>query len=139
MDERGQMTVEFAVAFPVLLAVALIAVNALTFISTCAAFDNTFRHLVCTYGTSLGSGQTTQDATTQVLVCLDDVFGEDNVSVSLESEHAGVGYTTYVATLDFYPTFFGVSFRSSFLGVSLAPLQHQERITVDSYKPGVLL
>ncbi len=139
MHERGQMTVEFAVAFPVLLAVALIAVNALMFMSTCAAFDNTFRQLASTYCTSLGSGQTVQDATANVLATLSDAFDEDNVSVSLETEHAVCGYTTYIATLDFYPTYFGMSFRSSFLGVSLAPLRHQESITLDGYKPGVFL
>ena len=38
-DERGQMTVELAAAFPVLIIVAVIAVNALAFFSECAAFD----------------------------------------------------------------------------------------------------
>ena len=35
----GQMTVEFVVAFPVLIAVAVVAVNACLFFSECAAFD----------------------------------------------------------------------------------------------------
>ena len=45
-DERGQMTVELAAAFPVLIIVAVIAVNALAFFSECAAFDNVFRDAV---------------------------------------------------------------------------------------------
>lgn len=41
--ECGQMTVEFAVALPVVVVIAVIAVNALAFFSDCAAFDNLFR------------------------------------------------------------------------------------------------
>lgn len=44
--ERGQMTVELAVVFPALLAVAVIAVNALLFFSECAAFDRVAREAV---------------------------------------------------------------------------------------------
>ena len=35
----GQMTVEFVVAFPAMLAIAFVAVNAILFFSDCAAFD----------------------------------------------------------------------------------------------------
>ena len=51
-DERGQMTVELAAAFPVLIIVAVIAVNALAFFSECAAFDNVFRDAVRVHVTS---------------------------------------------------------------------------------------
>ena len=36
---RGQMTVQLAVAMPVLIIVAVIAVNALAFFAECAVFD----------------------------------------------------------------------------------------------------
>ena len=36
-DERGQMTVELAVMIPVLVAIAVIAMNAMLFFSECAA------------------------------------------------------------------------------------------------------
>ena len=139
MHEKGQMTVEFAVAFPALLAVALIAVNALTFMSECAEFDNEFRHLVRTYCTSLGNGQSIQDATADVLAGLEQEFCADNLVVSLETESSCPGYTRFIGTIDFYPTFFGASFRSSFLGVSLEPLKHQMSLTLDCYKPGVFI
>ena len=45
-DERGQMTVELAAAFPVLIIVAVIAVNAPRSSHECAAFDNVFRDAV---------------------------------------------------------------------------------------------
>lgn len=42
-DERGQMTVELAVMIPVLVAIAVIAMNAMLFFSECAAFDRLAR------------------------------------------------------------------------------------------------
>ena len=71
-DDSGQMTVEFAVAFPVFVIVAVIAVNALLFFSDCAAFDRLARE-------------------------------------------------------------------SSVFGVALPVLEHSVSLTVDTYKPGVLL
>ena len=55
--ENGQMTVELAVALPVLLAVAAIAVNALLFFSECAAFDVASRDAVRIHAASPAYGQ----------------------------------------------------------------------------------
>ncbi len=139
MCERGQMTIEFAVAFPVLLAVALIALNALMFMAECAAFDNSFRQLTRVHCASLAAGNTTHDAVAEVLDCLNQEFNEPNIVISLEIEGEDLGYTSFVGTLDFYPTLFGLNFRSSFFGISLWPLQHQESIVLDCYKPGVFI
>ena len=40
---RGQMTIEFALLFPVMLMIALIACNSILFLSECASFDRIFR------------------------------------------------------------------------------------------------
>ena len=53
----GQMTVEFVAALPVLLAVAVISVNALTYFGWCAAFDDDFRDSVRVYAASPAYGQ----------------------------------------------------------------------------------
>ena len=45
-DDRGQMTVELLVVLPVVLIVAVVAVNALTFFGDCAAFDRVARNAV---------------------------------------------------------------------------------------------
>ncbi len=51
-EDRGQMTIEFVVAFPAALIIGLIVINALLFFSECASFDRSFRSLVCTYAPS---------------------------------------------------------------------------------------
>lgn len=48
----GQMTIEFVVAFPAMIAVAFVAINAVLFFSDCASFDRVFRNAVCTYAAS---------------------------------------------------------------------------------------
>ena len=53
----GQMTVEFVAALPVLLAVAAISVNALTFFGWCAAFDDDFRDWVRVYALRRRTGR----------------------------------------------------------------------------------
>ena len=35
----GQMTIEFVIAFPAMIAVAFVAINAVLFFSDCASFD----------------------------------------------------------------------------------------------------
>lgn len=137
--ESGQMTVELAVVFPVLLIVAVIAVNALLFFSECAAFDNTFRDAVRVHATSPAYGQTAAQGCSQVELALSEAFSQpyENSRVSLEGT-AG-GHTRFSATLEFYPTLFGLGLRSSVLGVALPPLSHTVSHTVDCYKPGVLL
>ena len=49
---RGQMTIEFALLFPVMLMIALIACNSILFLSECASFDRIFRESVCVFPTT---------------------------------------------------------------------------------------
>ena len=64
---RGQMTTEFALLFPVMLMIALIACNSILFLSECASFDRIFRESVCVFAPSPASedqgGLTTYTAT----------------------------------------------------------------------------
>lgn len=137
--EAGQMTVELAVAFPVILVVAVIAVNALLFFSECAAFDNVFRDAVRTHATSPAYGQGLEQGTAAVQSVLSEAFDQPFESVKVAAEGASEGHTLFVATLDFTPTLFGMGFKSSVFGVSLPPLTHEVAFTADRYKPGVLL
>ncbi|MEG1098291.1 MAG: TadE/TadG family type IV pilus assembly protein, partial [Raoultibacter sp.] len=72
LRETGQMTVEFAVVFPVLIIVAVIAVNALLFFSECAAFDRVARDAMRVYAASPEYGQTPDQACARVRAVLDD-------------------------------------------------------------------
>lgn len=134
-SERGQATVEFAIAFPVLVVVAVIAVNAMLMFSECAAFDRTFRQQVCVYTSEGNAGE----VAALVQSALSEQFDAENEEVSVSSSGAGWGHTTYSACLDFVPTLFGMGLKSEVFGVTLPHLSHRSSITVDVYKPGVLL
>lgn len=137
--ERGQMTVELAVAFPVLIVVAVIAVNALTFFSECAAFDNAFRDAVRVHATSPAPGQGADQSGAQVQTALSAAFAKGNEQARVAVEGVSGGHTRFTGTLEYWPTLFGLGLKTSVFGIALPPLSHSASMTVDCYKPGVLL
>lgn len=139
-DERGQMTVELAVMIPVLVAIAVIAVNAMLFFSECAAFDRLARNAVRVFATSPAYGEDTSQSCAAALDAIEEGMGiaDKNyleASVSVAGEHCRKRFR---ATLRFTPTLFGMGLKSSVFGVSLPQLEHSTELMVDVYKPGVL-
>ena len=139
LDESGQMAVEMAVMFPVVLTIALIAVNALTFFSECAAFDSAFREGARLYCTSPGYGQYGSAACSNLEQYVAEVCHEPNESVSVSVQSTWWGYQEYIGTLVFRPTLFAHELNTSVFGVAFPVLTHKDAFTVDSYRPGVLL
>lgn len=137
-DESGQMTIEFMAMLPVMIAVACIGMNAVTFFSECAAFDIQAKNAIRTYASSPGYGQDTQVAVGKIATALESSFCGNALNVSVEARNAGSGMTTYDATLSYAPNLFGMGLRDSVLGVSLPRLHHTASLTVRSYKPGML-
>ena len=133
------MTVEFVVAFPVMLAIAVIAVNAVLFFSECAAFDRLARQAVCTYAAAPGYGQGTAQAAASAEADLRQQFNRDYLDVSVSSQGHSPGYVRYTATLSFTPTLVGRQFSGSVFGVSITPLRHSTQLTLDPYKPGAIV
>ena len=99
-DERGQMTVELAAAFPVLIIVAVIAVNALAFFSECAAFDNVFRDAVRVHATSPAAGQGIEQSSALVQTALSAAFDAENEAVRVSAEGVSGGHTRFTGTLE---------------------------------------
>lgn len=135
---KGQMTIEFVIAFPVALVIALVSINAVLFFSECASFDRLFRFAVCTYAVSPAYEQSVEQSCAYISEELSAEFSEENLSVEVSSSGTEGGLVTFRALLNFQPTLFGNGTLSGVFGVSFPPLKHQEEITVDVYKPGVL-
>ncbi|MCL1798639.1 MAG: hypothetical protein FWG23_02705 [Eggerthellaceae bacterium] len=133
------MTVEFVVVFPVLIIVAVIAVNALLFLSECAAFDRVAREAVRVHATSPAYGQSTEQSVARVEQVLKGQCDKEYLDARVSVSGGTLGHTRYTAELLFRPTLFGMGMRSEVFGVSLPPLRHTVTMTVDAYKPGVLL
>lgn len=135
----GQMTVELAVVFPVLMVVAVVAVNALLFFSECAAFDRMVRDVVRIQAASPAYGQGLEQSRALVADTVSQSLDRPYLDMRVAVEGVQGGCARFTATLEFSPTLFGLGMRSSVLGVALPHLEHSVSMTVDPYKPGVLL
>lgn len=138
MREQGQMTVELAVAFPVLIAIAVVVTNAALFLSECAAFDNLFRDSVRVCAISPAYGVDVGQTATQVEEFLSTSFDEPFESVSTVAEGVSSGHVCFTGTLELSPTLFGLRLKSSIFGVSLPKMVHEISLVVDVYKPSVV-
>lgn len=136
---RGQMTVEFVAMFPVAMVIALVAVNALLFFSDCAAFDRAFRNAVCTYAGSPAYEQSTTESCALVKQALDQNFDVEHLDCEVSSEGVEGGLVTFRGVLLFAPTLFTAGALNGAFGVSFPPLEHVSSITVEMYKPGVVV
>ncbi len=133
------MTVELAAGIPVFIAIAFVVFNAMLFMENCAAFDRLAKDAVRTYAASPAHGQTLDDSVALVQESLRRSFSYDYVSVSVEAHKSALGLATFTATLRFTPTLFGRSFSGSVFGVDMWSPSHAVQMTVDPYRPGVVV
>ncbi len=138
-DKSGQATVEWAAALPIFIIVAALAVNALSFLSECAAFDRMFRGAVRVHASAPAYGQTSSESCELITKTLDAAFSADNLSVSVSTEATSTGNLRYVGTLSFSPTLFGLGLKESIFGVELPRLTHSSSLTINTYKPGIII
>ncbi len=134
----GQMTVEFVVMFPVMLLIALTAMNAVLFLSDCAAFDRVFRNAVCTYAASPAYGQGPAQSSALVQAAMEEEFTEDNLSISVSSSGVEGGIVSFSGKLTFEPTLFGKGRLGGVFGVAFPALNHESKLSVSAYKPGAV-
>ena len=138
-DVRGQMTVEMAVVFPVLIVVAVIAVNACTFFYECAVFDRVVHDAVRVYATAPGYGGGADSVCADIEGCVRVDLPQDNIDISVSHAVVGADFDEYRAVLEYHPTLFGMGLRSEVFGVSLPALSHTTSFVVDCYRPGVIV
>ena len=136
---QGQSTIEFVVVFPVLLIIAVVAVNAMLFFGDCAAFDRCARQSIRAVAASPGYGQSVGASVGQIQEQLEAQFDKEYQEAHVTAGATSGGLTTFTATLEFYPTLFGMGLKREVLGVSLPSLSHSVDLTVWVYKPGVVL
>lgn len=135
----GQMTVEFVAMFPVALVIALTAVNAMLFFSECASFDREFRSAVCTQAVSPKYGQSVEQSCAIIEGQLAETYSEEHLAVTVSSEGTAGTTVKFTGELAFSPTLFGKGALTGVFGVSFPSLRHATSISVDVYKPGVIL
>lgn len=137
--QRGQMTIELALALPVAVAVAAIVVNALAFMADCAEFDRLAHQAVRVHAVSPAYGQGPAQSCALVQSDIQASIDATNVEASVTYAGAAGDLVTYTATLLYHPTLFGMGLRDEVMGVALPALTHTVEYTVDVYKPGVVI
>lgn len=135
----GQMTVELCVVLPVVVVVAAIACNALSFFGSCAEFDRVGRNAVRTFAAVPAAGAQPGSGAGDVLSAIEDSLPDDNLEFEVTSSRDCRGYEEYSMTMTFHPTLFGLGLKQEVLGVPMPALVHESRMVVSPYKPGVLL
>ena len=131
------MTIELAVVFPVAIVVAAIAVNALVFISECAAFDRAFPQTVRLYAVP-AYGYSTEGNSGEVQNDLSSQFDKSYQSVAISVSRVDAVHVRFVGELSFSPTLFGMGVRDEVFGVHLPRIVHRSEYVVNLYKPGVI-
>lgn len=134
----GQATVELAILFPVVIIIAVIAVNALTFFSTCANFDRAFKQEVASIASSPGYGEGISNIVSLLKNDLNEKFENEFLDFNVSVENISGGFQAYNGEIRMHPTLFGMGLRSEIFGMPMPTLNHQQKLVVEQYKPGVI-
>ena len=149
-NKDGQMTVELAVLIPVVVVVALIAINLMEFIDACAAFDVLSSDTVISQAVSPSQGVDTGALCAQLEGDIaSGLQRESSCSVSVRCEDQGLAegsltncllphYVKYVCTLKFKPWPRNLNLPIVSYSAPLG-LSHEKSIVVDMFKSGVVI
>lgn len=135
-NKEGQMTVELAVAFPVLIIVAVVMVNALSFAGECARFDRISRNSLRTETSTPSIDESTSASCSRVKEVLDEEFRADNESVEVSILQEKDFCVEFECELKWYPTLFGMGLKSEVFGVHMLELSHKNSLVIDPHRAG---
>ncbi|MDR0500961.1 MAG: hypothetical protein LBG97_06960 [Coriobacteriales bacterium] len=147
---EGQMAVELAVCIPVIIMVAMLMINVLSYLDACARFDRIAPDAVRIQATSSGyGGYGRLEKASRVQEVIAKSFADaDNVCISVyatqtngtnDNDNNSVlsllpELESYTCRLQFEPL--GAS--ASFFGMHFFSITHERTYTIDPFKPGVV-
>lgn len=149
-DREGQMTVELAVLTPVVIVIALVALNLMGFVEACAAFDQASLDAVLAHGVAPSGEQSPEHAAEEVRSTLEEALGRaGRCEVEVRTEAVGERMdglsfgmspllTRYVCTLTYRPWPRSLRLPGITLEAPLA-LRHERELVVDRYRSGVVV
>ncbi len=150
-EELAQATVEMAVVAPVLIVLALIVYNIMVFLSATARFDRVapdvvLAHAVAPEGDGTGELSEASERVKEVLQSAMDGYDLEIEVTSAEGVAArdeGIlsldgTLRTYTCTMRYRPWPSGLSIAGVSLGAP-AFLSHERAVTIDPWRPGVIV
>ncbi|WP_455136026.1 hypothetical protein [Thermophilibacter sp.] len=144
------MTVELAVLTPVVIVIALVALNLMGYVEACAAFDQAALDAVLAHGVAPSGEQSAERAVEEVTAALEGALGREGrceVEVRVEAvgeRGAATSFavspllTRYVCTLTYRPWPRSLRLPGVTLEAPLA-LSHERELVVDRYRSGVVV
>lgn len=150
-EERAQATVEMAVVTPVLLVLALIAYNVMIFAGAVARFDRVVPDIVLAHAAAPGGegDKSSIDASATVQAQIQNAMEGYDLQVEVSSEQGTASsdggllslsgtFRTYTCTMHYEPWPSSLSIAGVSLGAP-AVLTHERAVTVDPWRPGVVM
>ena len=150
-EERAQATVEMAMITPVLLVLALIVYNVMIFAGAVARFDRVVPDIVLAHAVSPGGegDDSVVDASATVQAQIQDAMEGYELQIEVSSEQGTAAtdggllslsgtFRTYTCTMRYEPWPGSLSIAGFSLGVP-AVLTHERAVTVDPWRPGVVM
>ena len=150
-EERAQATVEMAMITPVLLVLALIVYNVMIFAGAVARFDRVVPDIVLAHAVSPGGegDDSVVDASATVQAQIQDAMEGYELQIEVSSEQGTAAtdggllslsgtFRTYTCTMRYEPWPGSLSIAGFSLGAP-AVLTHERAVTVDPWRPGVVM
>lgn len=149
-ETRAQATVEMAVVAPVLIVLALIVYNIMMFLSATARFDRVAPDIVLAHAASpAGADDREGSVVGTVAAELSEAMGSYGVEIEVtcaEEESSGVGSVfslvggqrTYRCVMKYVPWPGNVVLAGVDMGAPVV-LEHIREVTVDPWRPGVVM
>ena len=150
-EERAQATVEMAVVTPVLLVLVLIVYNVMVFASAVARFDRVVPDIVLAHAVAPeGEGdESSIDASATVQTQILNVMEGYDLQIEVSSEQGTATsdggllslsgtFRTYTCTMHYEPWPSSLSIAGLSLGAP-AQLSHERVVTIDPWRPGVVM
>ena len=150
-EERAQATVEMAVVTPVLLVLALIVYNVMIFAGAVARFDRVVPDIVLAQAVAPGGegDESSIDASATVQAQIQDAMEGYGLQVEVSSEQGTASseggllslsgtFRTYTCTMHYEPWPTSLSIAGVSMGAPTT-LSHERAVTVDPWRPGVVM
>lgn len=150
-EECAQATVEMAVVTPVLLVLALIVYNIMVYAGAVARFDRVVPDIVLAHAVAPGGegDDSAVDASTRVQAEVQSAMEGYDLQIEVSSEQGTTAtdsgllslsgtFRTYSCTMSYKPWPGALSIAGVSLGAPAA-LTHERAVTVDPWRPGVVM
>ena len=133
-NDKGQLTIEFAVVAPIAIMLAVVVAVLLMFVSEVVAFDIAARNVIVKQ-----ADKSVDEISSQAVVLeISEATGLPSDRISVDVQRNVLGHVRYETSLRLGPEAYGLS-NISIFGMTIPPITHSMSFSVSQFRKGVLL